>query len=95
MERYAPSAKDLASRDVVSRAMTIEIREGRSVGKHKDHIYLHLDHLDPAVLHERLPGISRIGANFRRRRPRATRSPSFRPCTTTWAASPRTSTARR
>jgi succinate dehydrogenase / fumarate reductase, flavoprotein subunit len=66
MERYAPSAKDLASRDVVSRAMTIEIREGRGVGKKKDHIYLHLDHLDPAVLHERLPGISesvRIFAN--------------------------------
>src|ERR1019366_6767522 len=50
--------KDLASRDVVSRAMTIEIREGRGVGKKKDHIYLHLDHLDPKVLHERLPGIS-------------------------------------
>jgi succinate dehydrogenase / fumarate reductase flavoprotein subunit len=66
MERYAPSAKDLASRDVVSRAMTIEIREGRGVGKNKDHIYLHLDHLDPKVLHERLPGISesaRIFAN--------------------------------
>ncbi len=58
MERYAPSAKDLASRDVVSRSMTIEIREGRGVGKQKDHIFLHLDHLDPAVLHERLPGIS-------------------------------------
>jgi succinate dehydrogenase / fumarate reductase, flavoprotein subunit len=58
MERYAPSAKDLASRDVVSRAMTIEIREGRGVGKNKDHIYLHLDHLDPVILHERLPGIS-------------------------------------
>jgi succinate dehydrogenase / fumarate reductase flavoprotein subunit len=58
MERYAPSAKDLASRDVVSRSMTIEIREGRGVGKKKDHIYLHLDHLDPKVLHERLPGIS-------------------------------------
>src|ERR1700682_912469 len=58
MERYAPSAKDLASRDVVSRAMTIEIREGRGVGKLKDHIFLHLDHLDPAILHERLPGIS-------------------------------------
>jgi succinate dehydrogenase / fumarate reductase flavoprotein subunit len=50
MERYAPSAKDLASRDVVSRCMTMEIREGRGVGKDKDHIYLHLDHLDPAVL---------------------------------------------
>ena len=58
MERYAPSAKDLASRDVVSRAMTIEIREGRGVGKFKDHIHLHLDHLDPAILHERLPGIT-------------------------------------
>jgi succinate dehydrogenase / fumarate reductase, flavoprotein subunit len=58
MERYAPHAKDLASRDVVSRAMTIEIREGRGVGKEKDHIYLHLDHLDPKILHERLPGIT-------------------------------------
>jgi succinate dehydrogenase / fumarate reductase flavoprotein subunit len=58
MERYAPNAKDLASRDVVSRAMTIEIREGRGVGKKKDHIFLHLDHLDPKVLAERLPGIS-------------------------------------
>ncbi len=64
MERYAPSAKDLASRDVVSRAMTIEIREGRGVGKGKDHIYLHLDHLDPAVLHERLPGISESAKIF-------------------------------
>src|SRR5918997_12895 len=58
MERYAPSAKDLASRDVVSRAMTIEIREGRGVGAHKDHMFLHLDHLAPEVLAERLPGIS-------------------------------------
>ncbi|MDQ8729616.1 succinate dehydrogenase flavoprotein subunit [Bradyrhizobium sp. LHD-71] len=64
MERYAPSAKDLASRDVVSRAMTIEIREGRGVGKNKDHIFLHLDHLDPAVLHERLPGISESAKIF-------------------------------
>jgi succinate dehydrogenase / fumarate reductase flavoprotein subunit len=64
MERYAPSAKDLASRDVVSRAMTIEIREGRGVGKLKDHIFLHLDHLDPAVLHERLPGISESAKIF-------------------------------
>ena len=64
MERYAPSAKDLASRDVVSRAMTIEIREGRGVGKDKDHIYLHLDHLDPKVLHERLPGISETARIF-------------------------------
>ncbi len=64
MERYAPSAKDLASRDVVSRAMTIEIREGRGVGKDKDHIYLHLDHLDPKILHERLPGISESARIF-------------------------------
>ena len=64
MERYAPSAKDLASRDVVSRAMTIEIREGRGVGKLKDHIHLHLDHLDPAILHERLPGIADLARIF-------------------------------
>jgi succinate dehydrogenase / fumarate reductase flavoprotein subunit len=64
MERYAPSAKDLASRDVVSRSMTIEIREGRGVGKNKDHIFLHLDHLDPAVIHERLPGISESARIF-------------------------------
>src|SRR5467141_5016682 len=64
MERYAPSAKDLASRDVVSRAMTIEIREGRGVGRNKDHIFLHLDHLDPEVLHERLPGISESARIF-------------------------------
>ncbi len=64
MERYAPNAKDLASRDVVSRCMTMEIREGRGVGKDKDHIHLHLDHLDPAVLHERLPGISESAKIF-------------------------------
>jgi succinate dehydrogenase / fumarate reductase flavoprotein subunit len=64
MERYAPSAKDLASRDVVSRSMTLEIREGRGVGKLKDHIFLHLDHLDPKVLHERLPGISESARIF-------------------------------
>jgi len=64
MERYAPSAKDLASRDVVSRSMTMEIREGRGVGPNKDHINLHLDHLDPAVLHERLPGISESAKIF-------------------------------
>jgi succinate dehydrogenase / fumarate reductase flavoprotein subunit len=64
MERYAPNAKDLASRDVVSRCMTIEIREGRGVGPKKDHIFLHLDHLDPAVLHERLPGISESAKIF-------------------------------
>lgn len=64
MERYAPSAKDLASRDVVSRAMTMEIREGRGVGPKKDHIYLHLDHLPPDLLAERLPGISETAAIF-------------------------------
>ena len=64
MERYAPSAKDLASRDVVSRSMTMEIREGRGVGPNKDHIHLHLDHLDPAVLAERLPGISESARVF-------------------------------
>lgn len=64
MERYAPSAKDLASRDVVSRAMTMEIRAGRGVGPNKDHIFLHLDHLDPKILHERLPGISETAKVF-------------------------------
>lgn len=64
MERYAPSAKDLASRDVVSRAMTMEIRAGRGVGPKKDHIYLHLNHLDPKILHERLPGISETAKIF-------------------------------
>ncbi len=64
MERYAPSAKDLASRDVVSRAMTMEIREGRGVGAEADHIFLHLDHLDASVLHARLPGISETAKVF-------------------------------
>ncbi|MEZ5953611.1 MAG: succinate dehydrogenase flavoprotein subunit [Hyphomonas sp.] len=64
MERYAPSAKDLASRDVVSRAMTMEIREGRGVGPEKDHIYLHLEHLGAEVLHARLPGISETAKIF-------------------------------
>ena len=64
MERYAPSAKDLASRDIVSRSMTMEIKEGRGVGPNKDHIYLHLDHLPPAVLAERLPGISETASIF-------------------------------
>jgi succinate dehydrogenase flavoprotein subunit len=64
MERYAPTAKDLASRDVVSRAMTIEIREGRGVGPKKDHIYLHLDHLPADLLHKRLPGISESAKIF-------------------------------
>jgi succinate dehydrogenase / fumarate reductase flavoprotein subunit len=64
MERYAPSAKDLASRDVVSRAMTMEINAGRGVGENKDHIYLHLDHLDPKTLAEKLPGISESAKIF-------------------------------
>ena len=64
MERYAPSAKDLASRDVVSRSMAMEIREGRGVGAEGDHINLHLNHIDPAVLHERLPGISETAKIF-------------------------------
>ncbi|WP_284162606.1 succinate dehydrogenase flavoprotein subunit [Frigidibacter sp. SD6-1] len=64
MERYAPTYKDLASRDVVSRCMTIEIREGRGVGEGKDHIHLHLNHLPPETLHERLPGISESAKIF-------------------------------
>jgi succinate dehydrogenase / fumarate reductase flavoprotein subunit len=64
MERYAPSARDLASRDIVSRAMTIEINEGRGVGRLKDHIYLHIEHLDPAIIHERLPGIAETSRIF-------------------------------
>jgi succinate dehydrogenase / fumarate reductase flavoprotein subunit len=64
MERYAPNAKDLASRDVVSRAMTIEIREGRGVGPEQDHIHLHLEHLGPEVIHERLPGIAETSRIF-------------------------------
>jgi succinate dehydrogenase / fumarate reductase flavoprotein subunit len=64
MERYAPSAKDLASRDVVSRSMTVEIREGRGVGEHKDHIHLHIEHLDPKIIHERLPGIAETARIF-------------------------------
>jgi len=64
MERYAPNAKDLASRDVVSRAMTVEIREGRGVGKNNDHIHLHLEHLGADVLHARLPGITETARIF-------------------------------
>ncbi|AGG89471.1 succinate dehydrogenase flavoprotein subunit [Rhodanobacter denitrificans] len=64
MERYAPSAKDLASRDVVSRAITIEIREGRGVGEHQDHAFLNLMHLGPEVIHERLPGIAESARIF-------------------------------
>ncbi len=64
MERYAPNAKDLASRDVVSRAMTIEVREGRGVGDERDHVHLHLEHLGPDVIHERLPGIAETARIF-------------------------------
>ena len=64
MERYAPTAKDLASRDVVSRSMTIEINEGRGVGPNKDHIFMHLEHIDPATLQMRLPGISETAKIF-------------------------------
>jgi succinate dehydrogenase / fumarate reductase flavoprotein subunit len=64
MERYAPNAKDLASRDVVSRAMTLEIREGRGVGPHRDHLYLHLEHLGADVIEKRLPGIAETAKIF-------------------------------
>ena len=64
MERYAPSVKDLASRDVVSRAMTMEIRDGRGVGPDKDHIHLHIEHLDAAIINERLPGIAETAKIF-------------------------------
>ena len=64
MERYAPNAKDLASRDVVSRSMTIEINEGRGVGPNKDHIYLHLEHLGAGIIEERLPGIAESAKIF-------------------------------
>jgi succinate dehydrogenase / fumarate reductase flavoprotein subunit len=64
MDRYAPGAKDLASRDVVSRAMTVEIREGRGVGEHRDHIHLHLEHLDQSVIHNLLPGIAETARLF-------------------------------
>ncbi len=64
MERYAPNAKDLASRDVVSRSMTMEIRAGRGVGAEKDHIHLHLEHLGADILQERLPGISETAKIF-------------------------------
>src|ERR1041384_676237 len=90
MERYAPSAKDLASRDVVSRAMTIEMREGRGVGKKKDHIFLHLDHLDPKVLHERLPGISESAKIFANvdvtREPRSEERRVGKECRSRWSA---------
>jgi len=89
MERYAPSARDLASRDVVSRAMTMEIRDGRGVGPNKDHIYLHLDHLDPAILRERLPGISESARIFSRVDVTRQPIPVCQLRTTVWAAYPR------
>ena len=64
MERYAPHAKDLASRDVVSRAITVELNEGRGIGPKKDYVHLHLEHLDPAMIHERLPGIAETSRIF-------------------------------
>ena len=64
MVRYAPNAKDLASRDVVSRAITVELKEGRGVGPNKDHVYLHMEHLDPEIVHKRLPGISELARIF-------------------------------
>ena len=95
MERYAPSAKDLASRDVVSRSMAMEIREGRGVGEHKDHIFLHLDHIDPKILAERLPGITETAQDLRRRRPDPPADPGRRRRSITiWAASRPTITAR-
>jgi hypothetical protein len=93
MERYAPTMKDLASRDVVSRAMATEIKEGRGCGPEADHVMLKLDHLGPEVINQRLPGIREI-----RRSPTstrcATRSRSCPPCTTRWAASRPTTTAK-
>ncbi len=64
MERYAPSAKDLASRDVVSRAIQVEINAGRGIGEHKDYVHLHIEHLPPEIIHERLPGISETSRIF-------------------------------
>jgi succinate dehydrogenase / fumarate reductase flavoprotein subunit len=94
MERYAPSAKDLASRDVVSRCMTMEIREGRGVGKNKDHIHLHLTTSIRRVLAERLPGISESAKIFAGVDVTRSRSRCCRRCTTTWAASRPTTGAR-
>jgi len=64
MEKYAPNTKDLASRDVVSRSMAIEINEGRGIGKNKDHLHLHIDHIDPKIIESRLPGISESVETF-------------------------------
>ena len=94
MERYAPNAKDLASRDVVSRSMTIEIREGRGVGSDKDHIHLHLEHLGPEVIEERLPGIAESAGFFPASMLRKNPFRYCRRCITTWAGCPPTSMAR-
>ena len=95
MERYAPTAKDLASRDVVSRSMTIEINEGRGCGPNKDHILLHLEHLGADLFHERLPGISETAQVFAGVEvTQKSRSPCCPRCTTIWAACPRTTMAR-
>ena len=64
MEKYAPTAKDLASRDVVSRSIAIEINEGRGIGENKDYVHLHIDHIDPKIIETRLPGISESVATF-------------------------------
>ena len=64
MEKYAPTAKDLASRDVVSRSIAIEINEGRGIGKNKDHVHLHIDHIDSKIIETRLPWNIRISSNF-------------------------------
>jgi len=94
MERYAPHAKDLASRDVVSRAITLEVREGRGVGPEKDHVFLNLMHLGPEVLHAHLPGISETARILPAWMSAGSR---FRCCPrriTTWAAFPRIITAK-
>ena len=87
MERYAPTAKDLASRDVVSRAMTIEINEGRGCGPNKDHIHLHLEHLDPSSCTSGCPASPRRRGSSPASTSPSSRSRSCRPATTTWAAS--------
>ena len=91
MERYAPNAKDLASRDVVARAMAIEIREGRGCGPQQDHILLHLEHLLPEMLHQRLPAFRRPRKSLPASISRTSRSRYCRPRITTWAASDRCS----
>ena len=94
MERYAPNAKDLASRDVVSRAMATEIKEGRGAGKDGDYILLKLDHLGAEVINKRLPGIREIAMKFANVDPVKDPIPVVPTCTTRWAASRPTTTAR-